>query len=145
MYYKLPRPKEQHIVCTAVRWLRGSALQCPSDTVILECYKRQEIKPVLIKLKYLKRQIDKTQIHKSLAHSCRVKAEQRVPKTVRSWSAGATISRCAAPLFGRGFQTSVCSAISRASSTSIPKYRTVLSILVWPSRSCTARRFLVRR
>ena len=31
--------------------------------------------------------------------------------------------------------TSVCSAISRASSTSIPRYRTVLSSFVWPSRS----------
>jgi hypothetical protein len=32
-------------------------------------------------------------------------------------------------------QTSVCSAISKASSTSIPRYRTVLSSFVWPSRS----------
>src|SRR5216684_6998408 len=32
------------------------------------------------------------------------------------------------------FQTSTCSAIARASSTSIPRYLTVLSILVWPSR-----------
>ena len=32
-------------------------------------------------------------------------------------------------------QTSVCSAISRASSTSIPRYRTVLSSFVWPSNS----------
>ena len=31
--------------------------------------------------------------------------------------------------------TSVCSAISRASSTSIPRYLTVLSSLVCPSRS----------
>src|SRR5262249_35836860 len=31
------------------------------------------------------------------------------------------------------------SAIDRASSTSIPRYLTVLSILVWPSRSCTAQ------
>lgn len=30
-------------------------------------------------------------------------------------------------------QTSVCSAISRASLTSIPRYRTVLSSVVWPS------------
>ena len=88
MYYKLPRPKEQHIVCTAVRSLRDSALQCPSDTVILECNKRREIKLMLIKLKYLKRQIEKTQIHKSLEHSYRIKAGQRVPKTVRSWSRG---------------------------------------------------------
>ena len=41
--------------------------------------------------------------------------------------------------------TSVCSAISRASLTSIPRYRTVLSIFVWPSNSWTARRFFVRR
>jgi hypothetical protein len=32
-------------------------------------------------------------------------------------------------------QASVCSAISKASSTSIPKYRTVLSNFVWPSNS----------
>jgi hypothetical protein len=32
-------------------------------------------------------------------------------------------------------QTSTCSAIVKASSTSIQRYRTVLSILVWPSRS----------
>jgi hypothetical protein len=31
--------------------------------------------------------------------------------------------------------TSVCSAISRTSSTSIPRYLTVLSSLVWPRRS----------
>ncbi len=43
------------------------------------------------------------------------------------------------------FQTSTCSAIARASSTSIPRYLTVLSILVWPSRSSTARRLPVRR
>jgi len=30
-------------------------------------------------------------------------------------------------------QTSTCSAIAKASSTSIPRYLTVLSILVWPS------------
>jgi hypothetical protein len=42
-------------------------------------------------------------------------------------------------------QTSVCSAISSASSTSMPRYRTVLSSLEWPSNSCTALRFFVRR
>lgn len=42
-------------------------------------------------------------------------------------------------------QTSVCSAISKASSTSIPKYLTVLSSLVWPRRSWTALRFFVLR
>ena len=50
------------------------------------------------------------------------------------------------PLSGQdAYQTSVCSAISSASSTSIPRYRIVLSSLVWPSSSWTARRFLVRR
>jgi len=42
-------------------------------------------------------------------------------------------------------QTSTCSAIARARSTSMPRYRTVLSILVCPRRSCTARRLPVRR
>jgi hypothetical protein len=42
-------------------------------------------------------------------------------------------------------QTSTCSAMARASSTSMPRYLTVLSILVWPSRICTARRLPVRR
>jgi len=37
------------------------------------------------------------------------------------------------------FQTSICSAVERASSTSMPRYLTVLSILVWPSKSYTAR------
>ena len=32
-------------------------------------------------------------------------------------------------------QTSTCSAMARASSTSMPRYLTVLSIRVWPSRS----------
>ena len=36
--------------------------------------------------------------------------------------------------------TSVCSAISSASSTSIPRYLTVLSSLLWPSRSCIISR-----
>ena len=43
------------------------------------------------------------------------------------------------------FQMSTCSAMASASSTSIPRYLTVLSILVWPSNSCTARRLPVRR
>jgi len=42
-------------------------------------------------------------------------------------------------------QISVCSEISSASSTSMPRYRTVDSSLEWPSSSCTARKFLVRR
>jgi hypothetical protein len=45
----------------------------------------------------------------------------------------------------RVLQTSTCSAIAIASSTSIPRYLTVLSILVWPSKSWTARRLPVRR
>src|SRR6266851_7861091 len=45
----------------------------------------------------------------------------------------------------RVFQTSTCSAIARASSTSIPRYLTVLSIFVCPSRSSTALRLPVRR
>jgi hypothetical protein len=32
-------------------------------------------------------------------------------------------------------QISICSEISKASSTSMPKYRTVDSSLEWPSRS----------
>jgi hypothetical protein len=43
------------------------------------------------------------------------------------------------------FHTSVCSANSSASSTSTPRYLTVLSSLACPSRSCTALRFYVRR
>jgi len=45
--------------------------------------------------------------------------------------------------FHPSFQTSICSAMVNASSTSTPRYRTVLSILVWPSRSWTARRLPV--
>ena len=46
---------------------------------------------------------------------------------------------------GAAAHRSICSAIVRASSTSIPRYRTVLSNFVWPSSSGTARRFPVRR
>ena len=42
-------------------------------------------------------------------------------------------------------QRSTCSAMVRASSTSMPRYLTVLSILAWPSDSCTSRRLPVRR
>lgn len=38
-----------------------------------------------------------------------------------------------------------CSEIVSASSTSMPRQRTVLSSLVWPSSNCTARRFPVLR
>jgi hypothetical protein len=37
-------------------------------------------------------------------------------------------------------EMSTCSAIARASSTSMLRYLTVPSIIVWPSRSCTACR-----
>ena len=57
----------------------------------------------------------------------------------RRWPVGDPSPRPALP-----HHTSVCSAISSASSTSIPRYRTVLSSLEWPSSNCTARRFLVR-
>lgn len=40
-------------------------------------------------------------------------------------------------------QTSVPSASTNASSTSTPRYRTVVSIFVWPNRICTARRLPV--
>ena len=46
---------------------------------------------------------------------------------------------------GPRLQISTASAIAKASSSSTPRYRTVLSILVWPKRSCTARRFPVFR
>src|SRR5262249_11917006 len=42
--------------------------------------------------------------------------------------------------FAPAIRTSTCSAIARATSTSIPRYLTVLSILVCPNSSCTARR-----
>ena len=41
-----------------------------------------------------------------------------------------------------GCQTSVCSAISSASSTSMLRYRTVLSSLVWSSKSLDASKVL---
>jgi hypothetical protein len=40
-------------------------------------------------------------------------------------------------------QTSTCSAMARASSTSMPRYLTVLSTLVCPNSSCTARKLPV--
>jgi hypothetical protein len=43
-----------------------------------------------------------------------------------------------------GDQISVASDRVRASSASTPRYRTVLSSLVWPSRICTARKLPVR-
>ncbi len=44
---------------------------------------------------------------------------------------------------GPSYQISTASEIARATSSSTPRYRTVLSILVWPSKSCTARRLPV--
>jgi hypothetical protein len=41
--------------------------------------------------------------------------------------------------------TSVCSAISRASFTSMPRWRTVLSNFVCARSICTARRFLLEQ
>lgn len=52
-----------------------------------------------------------------------------------------TIGEIAVPTY----QISVGSEISMASSTSMPGYRTVDSSFEWPSSSCTARRFFVRR
>lgn len=45
----------------------------------------------------------------------------------------------------RMLQTSIFSAMSSASSISTPRCRTVLAIFGWPSKSCTALRFPVRR
>jgi hypothetical protein len=45
----------------------------------------------------------------------------------------------------QAFQTPTCSAIAKASSTSVPRYRSVLSILVWPSKSWVALKLPVRR
>jgi len=58
---------------------------------------------------------------------------------VAYWSVSAVNGRAEHVCSAQVFQTSTCSAIARASSTSIPRYLTVLSILVWPSKSCTAR------
>ena len=63
----------------------------------------------------------------------------------RLWPVSAVNGRAEHVCSARVFQTSTCSAIARASSTSMPRYLTVLSILVWPSKSWTARRLPVRR
>jgi len=44
---------------------------------------------------------------------------------------------------GPSIQFSIASAMARASSSSTPRYLKVLSILVWPNRSGTARRLPV--
>ena len=64
---------------------------------------------------------------------------------VAYWSVSAVNGRAEHVCSAQVFQTSTCSAIARASSTSMPRYLTVLSILVWPSKSCTARKLPVRR
>ena len=45
----------------------------------------------------------------------------------------------------RGHARVDCSAMCRASSISIPRYRTMLSSFAWPRRSCTARTLPVLR
>jgi hypothetical protein len=69
----------------------------------------------------------------------------RTPQIGRKWPKSADVGRAEHVCSARVFQTSTCSAIARASSTSMPRYLTVLSILVWPSKSCTARRLPVWR
>jgi hypothetical protein len=64
---------------------------------------------------------------------------------VRWWPQAADDGRAEHVRSALVIQTSTCSAIASASSTSMPRYRTVLSILVWPSKSWTARKFPVRR
>ena len=61
-----------------------------------------------------------------------ISADQRA---VRFWHETAVEGRAEHVRSARVLQTSTCSAIARASSTSIPRYLTVLSILVCPSRS----------
>ena len=51
------------------------------------------------------------------------------------WHTQAVGGRAEHVCSARVFQTSTCSAIARASSTSMPRYLTVLSILVCPSKS----------
>ena len=62
---------------------------------------------------------------------------------VCSWHKPAVRWRAEHVRSARAFQTSTCSAIAKASSTSMPRYLTVLSILVCPSKSWTALRFPV--
>ena len=78
-------------------------------------------------------------VRASAAHSTADPGRRR--PSVRSWPISARRERA---LFSFG-QHSARSAISRASSTSIPRYRTVDSSLRCPSNSWTGRRFLVRR
>ena len=67
------------------------------------------------------------------------------PKATGKTDVASVTGRAASLPSGRPVQISTCSEIAKASSMSMPKYRTVLSILVWPSKSCTARKLPVRR
>ena len=80
----------------------------------------------------------------------RAKARMLSPKLLRfchfrSWPEAAGSGRAEHVRSARQVQTFTCSAIASASSTSISKYRTVLSSLVCPRRSCTALKLPVRR
>lgn len=68
----------------------------------------------------------------------------RVRRHIRSWPEAARIGPAEHVRFARQVQTSTCSAIASASLTSIPRYRTVLSILVCPRISCTGRKLPMR-
>jgi hypothetical protein len=75
----------------------------------------------------------------TILHLCRaltgaaIAANELLSLSVRFWHKPAIGSRAGHVRSARVFQTSTCSAIARASSTSMPRYLTVLSILVWPS------------
>ena len=80
--------------------------------------------------------------------SCRGAACPEVPTVNRS--AGLSQRPATGSQIGRdyqsfGSQVSVCSESSKASSTSMPRYRTVLSSFVCPKSNCTALMFFVRR
>src|SRR5215472_11881620 len=64
---------------------------------------------------------------------------------VGNWHDGELKERQSQFGFAPVVQTSTCSAMARASSTSMPRYLTVLSIFVCPNSSCTARKLPVRR
>jgi hypothetical protein len=71
----------------------------------------------------------------------------RQPVSARLW-AGAFALRCLRsrlPLWRASAHSSVCSAISSASSTSMPRYRTVLSSFVWEVPLCTELGVNIRR
>ena len=68
-----------------------------------------------------------------------------LPHSNNGWREAGRRSGGTCPLRPGRFQRSTRSAMESASSTSMPRYLTVLSIFVWPSNSCTARRLPVRR